>query len=208
MHDIEWHQHAMYMCAHKPFAQTAAIHLTCKSACKSKFVQALQQAYRVLRNHRQRRAYDVGGLGATGLHVDVSVFERISEDGEHIVCQAHLPFDTAAFGDVHTVTVNRSGMCHKCHVRLTLACKSSELACSSLAIPLLRSQSVLSSSSLAAAHMQHRVTVRLLAFSHLCQCNQNGRMHAYAGNWRSMATRLDAVHHVRWQAPDQEASCC
>ena len=80
-------------------------------------MQALKQAYSVLVDAKKRATYDACGLNAAGLHVDPDLFHRRPKDGGDVMARAHLSFETAAFGGVHSLCMQRKAACEECKVR-------------------------------------------------------------------------------------------
>ena len=80
-------------------------------------MQAVKQAYKVLKDLRTRAVYDVGGLSSLAIDIDVHIFDSSEVIGDDILARAHLPFDVAAFGGVASVQAQRDAVCTQCQVR-------------------------------------------------------------------------------------------
>ena len=101
-------------------------------------VQALEQAYQVLKDSQLREAYDLRGLRA--VDIDETLFQNCSgargsgeqgacvAQGEDLVAHLQVPFDIAAVGGFQRISAERTVGCHHCQVCPSLALLLSEVS--------------------------------------------------------------------------------
>lgn len=82
----------------------------------SLLLQALQQAYSVLRDEHTRSQYDAQGWEGVHHVLDASLFDSRQEAGTDLAVTVSLSFHEAADGAIKALKVQRSVTCASCQV--------------------------------------------------------------------------------------------
>jgi DnaJ-class molecular chaperone len=98
------------------------LYIWCIHPDRSCTLQALQQAYAVLRDNAARTQYDAYGWDAVQHGLDAALFDMRQERGTDIATTAALSFHEAADGGVKALRVLRLVICAACEVRAESLC--------------------------------------------------------------------------------------